>query len=83
MPQAFDVFLTELGANPDAVSYLVGHDLGLRGVYTDVRALKLRAAVAKLPDFRIPPPEPTVIDGPFKMTCGENAGFALTQETQK
>lgn len=45
-------FVTELrraGADADAVEYLVGHSLGLRGVYTDPDALALRAAVALVP----------------------------------
>ncbi|GMV27646.1 MAG: hypothetical protein AMXMBFR58_36770 [Phycisphaerae bacterium] len=45
-------FVSELrraGADPDAVEYLVGHSLGLRGVYTDPDALALRQAVALIP----------------------------------
>jgi len=45
-------FISELkraGADPDAVEYLVGHSLGLRGVYTDPDALPLRDAVNRIP----------------------------------
>ena len=41
--------LRRLGADPDAVEYLVGHSLGLRGVYTDPDALPLREAVDLIP----------------------------------
>ena len=41
--------LKALGADNDAVEFLVGHSLGLRGVYTDPDVLELRAAVALLP----------------------------------
>lgn len=47
-------FVSELrraGADPDAVEYLVGHSLQLRGVYTDPDALPLRAAVALIPSL--------------------------------
>lgn len=37
------------GADADAVEVLVGHSLGLRGVYTDPDAIPLRAAVALIP----------------------------------
>ncbi|MCP4917543.1 MAG: hypothetical protein GY913_11515 [Proteobacteria bacterium] len=50
-------FISELkraGADTDAVEYLVGHSLGLRGVYTDPDALPLRKAVAKIPGLREP-----------------------------
>ena len=45
-------FISELkraGADDEAVEYLVGHSLGLRGVYTDPDALPLRGAVALIP----------------------------------
>ncbi len=45
-------FVSELkrsGADPDAVEFLVGHSLGLRGVYLDPDALPLREAVALIP----------------------------------
>jgi integrase len=45
-------FVSELkraGADDEAVEFLVGHSLGLRGVYTDPDALPLRAAVALIP----------------------------------
>lgn len=41
--------LKRLGADNDAVEVLVGHSLGLRGVYTDSDAIPLRAAVALIP----------------------------------
>ena len=41
--------LRRAGADADAVEYLVGHSLGLRGVYTDPDALALRQAVALIP----------------------------------
>lgn len=37
------------GADRDAVEYLVGHDLGLAGVYTDAAAYRLTEAVALVP----------------------------------
>ncbi len=45
-------FVSELrraGADGDAVEFLVGHSLGLRGIYTDPSALPLRAAVDLIP----------------------------------
>ncbi|MFH1465066.1 MAG: site-specific integrase [Pseudomonadota bacterium] len=45
-------FVSELrraGADADAVEYLVGHSLGLRGIYTDPNALPLEQAVALIP----------------------------------
>ena len=51
-------FVSELrraGADGDAVEFLVGHSLGLRGVYTDPDALPLRAAVDKIPDLTSQP----------------------------
>jgi integrase len=50
-------FVSELrraGADSDAVEVLVGHSLGLRGVYTDADALPLRDAVALVPPFSAP-----------------------------
>lgn len=41
--------LRRAGADPDAVEYLVGHSLGLKGVYTDPDALALKEAVALIP----------------------------------
>jgi len=35
---------------PDAVEFLVGHDLGLVGVYTDPDSLPLVEAVAMVPE---------------------------------
>ena len=51
-------FVSELrraGADSDAVEFLVGHSLGLRGVYTDPDALPLRAAVDRIPDLTSQP----------------------------
>jgi integrase len=45
--------LKRAGADADAVEYLVGHSLGLRGVYTDPDALPLREAVALIPPLSI------------------------------
>ena len=45
-------FISELkraGADVDAVEFLVGHSLGLRGVYMDPEALPLREAVGLVP----------------------------------
>lgn len=50
-------FVSELrraGADSDAVEVLVGHSLGLRGVYTDADALPLRKAVSLVPAFSEP-----------------------------
>lgn len=41
--------LTRAGADSSAVEYLLGHNLGLVGVYTDPEALPLRAAVDLIP----------------------------------
>jgi len=43
--------LKRLGADADAVEYLVGHSLGVRGVYIDPSALPLRDTVALVPEF--------------------------------
>lgn len=45
--------LRRAGADPDAVEFLVGHSLGLKGVYTDPDALALREAVAKVPPLNL------------------------------
>jgi integrase len=50
-------FVSELrraGADGDAVEVLVGHSLGLRGVYTDPDALPLREAVGLIPPLGTP-----------------------------
>jgi integrase/recombinase XerD len=47
--RAFVTGLRRAGADPDAVEVLVGHSLGLRGVYTDPEALGLRDVVALVP----------------------------------
>ena len=52
-------FISELkrsGADDEAVEYLVGHSLRLRGVYGDPDALPLRDAVARIPPLSPPPP---------------------------
>lgn len=41
--------LKRLKADDEAVEYLVGHSLGLRGLYTDAAALPLREAVDLIP----------------------------------
>ena len=45
------------GADTDAVEHLVGHSLGLRGIYTDPDALPLREAVALVPPLGVELPE--------------------------
>jgi integrase len=52
--KGFTSEMKRAGADTDAVEYLVGHSLGLRGVYTDPDALPLRQAVAKIPGLREP-----------------------------
>ena len=47
--------LKRAGADPDAVEYLVGHSLGLRGVYIDPEALPLRATVDLIPPVTTEP----------------------------
>ncbi len=45
-------FVSELkrsGADPDAVEFLVGHSLGLRGVYIDPEAMPLRETIDLIP----------------------------------
>jgi len=42
--------LRKAGADPDAVEFLVGHDLGLVGVYTDPDSFPLAEAVAMVPE---------------------------------
>ena len=42
--------LIGLGASREAVEFLVGHSMGVRGVYTDPSALALRETVALVPD---------------------------------
>jgi len=41
--------LKALGADDEAVEFLVGHTLGIRGTYTDPEALPLRVAVRLVP----------------------------------
>jgi hypothetical protein len=47
--------LKKLRADPDAVEHLVGHSLGLRGVYTDPDVLELREAVDLIPQLNLQP----------------------------
>lgn len=53
--KGFKSGLRALGAHPDAIDYLQGHDLGVRGVYTDPEALDLEAVVALVPALGQPP----------------------------
>lgn len=58
-------FVSELkraGADADAVEFLVGHSLGLRGVYIDPEALPLTAAINHIPVLK-PAPAPTFEGG--------------------
>lgn len=52
--KGFITGLKRAGADTDAVEYLVGHSLGLRGVYTDPEAFGLREAVALVPALTPP-----------------------------
>ena len=47
--------MKRLGADPGAVEYLVGHSLGLPGVYIDPEALPLRATVDLIPPVATEP----------------------------
>lgn len=47
--------LKRLGADDEAVEFLVGHSGGLRGVYVDPESLPLRAAVALVPPLSCVP----------------------------
>lgn len=49
--KGFNTGLRNLGAEHQAVEHLLGHSLGLSGIYTDETALKLREAVALMPPF--------------------------------
>ena len=44
--------LKRAGADPDAIECLVGHSLGLRGVYIDPEALPLHQVVSLIPPIR-------------------------------
>ena len=55
--------LRKAGADPDAVEFLVGHTLGLVGVYTDPEALPLLEAVRLVPEV----PERLYRDGAGKL----------------
>ncbi|MDP2309298.1 MAG: tyrosine-type recombinase/integrase [Pseudomonadota bacterium] len=71
-------FVSELkraGADADAVEFLVGHSLGLRGVYIDPDALPLKAAVEHIPVLSLPANVPGDVrfegdgqtDGPMRL----------------
>lgn len=49
--KGFNTGLRNLGAEHQAVEHLLGHSLGLAGIYTDETALKMREAVALMPPF--------------------------------
>lgn len=51
--KGFVTGLIEAGASREAVEHLVGHAAGLRGIYTDPRALRLAEAVALVPALRV------------------------------
>ena len=62
-------FVSELkraGADPDAVEFLVGHSLGLRGVYIDPDALPLAHAIGRIPDVAVRF-EGGLGDGPWRL----------------
>ena len=46
--------LKQAGADDEAVKYLVGHDIGVRGSYIDPRVLALREAVDLIPAIKTP-----------------------------
>ena len=56
--------LKRLGADDEAVEFLVGHSMGLRGLYTDPDALPMREAVDLIP----PISEPTSVSLPIDLT---------------
>lgn len=62
--------LKRLGADVDAVEYLVGHSLGLRGVYTDPDAMPLRDAVGRIPPLDMPPTSPPAVRCPDAVEDG-------------
>lgn len=70
--RAFRTGLLALGANPDAVDYLQGHEIaGSRGSSIDAQQLPLAAALALIPAIVVPA-EATVV--PFPRTgAGERA----------
>ena len=61
--------LKRAGADADAVEFLVGHSLGLRGVYIDPEALPLRDTVD-----RVPPLDPALA-ADIAARCGVQARF--------
>lgn len=68
--KGFVTGLKRLGADVDAVEVLVGHSLGLRGIYTDPDAQPLQEAVALLP----PIGEPELCRNPLAMKRVGSAG---------
>lgn len=50
--KGFKSGLVTLGADWHAVEYLIGHSLGVAGVYTDPAAMPLKEAVALVPEIR-------------------------------
>ena len=62
--------MTKRGVNADAISYLVGHDRGQRGIYTDVRVLDLQAPIGRFPKVLNPPPESQTVDDGLSSACG-------------
>ena len=74
-------FVSELkraGADADAVEFLVGHSLGLRGVSIDPDALPLADAIGRIPD--VPRFDGDLGDGPWRLVTFDeserNPGFA-------
>ena len=47
--KGFNTGLIAAGANREAVEFLLGHSMGLRGVYTDPSALRLRESIRCVP----------------------------------
>lgn len=56
--KGFTSGLKRLGADDEAVEHLIGHSLGLRGIYTDPEALPLVEAVALIPPLTTTAPAP-------------------------
>jgi len=53
--KGFSSGLKRVGADDEAVEFLLGHSLGLRGVYNDPNALPLREAVDMIPALGVGP----------------------------
>lgn len=71
--KAFVTELRGLGADVDAVEYLVGHSAGIRGVYTDPRALALVNAVSLVTPIATTEAEPTNV---VRITAGSKQATA-------